>query len=48
MAWLGVTAWGLQAWVRRSWATLLVPVVSVVGLVASVVTLFAIFGPGQH
>lgn len=48
MAWLGLTAWGLHSWVRRSWMTLLVPAVSVVGLVASVVMLFAIFGPGQH
>lgn len=48
MVWLGVTAWGLHSWVRRSWMTLLVPVVSVVGLVTSAVTLFAIFGPGQH
>lgn len=48
MAWLGVTAWGLHSWVRRSWATLLVPVVSVLGLVAAAVVLFAIFGPGQH
>lgn len=24
MAWLGLTAWGLHSWVRRSWATLLV------------------------
>jgi hypothetical protein len=48
IAWLGVTAWGLHSWVRRSWATLLVPIVSVVGLVASAVVLFAIFGPGQH
>ena len=48
MAWLGVTAWGLHSWVRRSWATLLVPVVSVLGLVATAVMLFAISGPGQH
>lgn len=48
MAWLGVTAWGLHSWVRRSWATLLVPAVSVLGLVAAAVVLFALFGPGQH
>jgi hypothetical protein len=48
MAWLGVTAWGLHSWVQRSWATLLVPVVSVLGLVATAVMLFAISGPGQH
>jgi hypothetical protein len=47
-AWLRATAWGLSSWLQRSWKTLLVPVVSVSGLIATTLMSLATFGMGQH
>lgn len=47
-AWLALTAWALHSWLRRSWATLVTPVLSVGGLALTVAILVATFGLGQH